>query len=55
MQRACIAEVVGPPGTPYSNVPFFFDMSLSPQCAILAATANLLEQETGCGRGEVSF
>ncbi|CAE7689032.1 UBC23 [Symbiodinium pilosum] len=25
------AMVVGPPGTPYSNVPFFFDMSLSPQ------------------------
>ncbi|CAE7198227.1 UBC23 [Symbiodinium natans] len=25
------AMVVGPPGTPYSDVPFFFDMSLSPQ------------------------
>ncbi|CAE7544838.1 UBC23 [Symbiodinium sp. KB8] len=25
------AMVVGPPGTPYSDVPFFFDLSLSPQ------------------------
>ncbi|CAJ1335428.1 unnamed protein product, partial [Effrenium voratum] len=25
------AMVVGPPGTPYADVPFFFDLALSPQ------------------------
>ena len=27
-------QVVGPPGTPYAHVPFFFDLAMSAQCRV---------------------